>query len=612
MSKKFLSVVLAATLVAGVFSTVPAISAAENSKVDTKTSSAKLYGDVDGSGSVDVKDATMLQKYLAGASATVESDLSDVNSDGAVDIADGTYIQKYINHTYSMFPAVKDNDWRTSSIGYEIFVRSFYDSDGDGCGDFRGVAEKADYLKSLNVGVVWLMPFNKTGSYHGYDIQDYKQTCSDYGTMEDLEYMLETLHKNNIKVVMDLVVNHTSDQHQWFKNAYGNVDGYKDFYVNSTINDKNAPNNWFQKSGLWWYSCFKTSSMPDLNYNNKAVWNAVDDVADFWLDKGIDGFRLDAAMHIDDSIVNGNHVDGKEGSVTHEWWQHFEQHVKDKNPDAFCIGEVWPETNMKETQAKFFADFDSDFDFYQMSDIKSYAKGTKFAVAKDAQNYINKIKEYAYSTPDVDKITINSLILGNHDVNRVASELGGDSSKIKFAAAVEMLLPGMPWIYYGDEIGQLGTGTSGADDPNRREAMDWFTAKTGTGMTKMNAVTSWGATEKFTKANDGISVEEQTGVDGSVLEYYRTLTSIRNKYKIFYTGTCGDYKYVNGAYVYSISDECRDYSVEVLHNYSKATTLTPTADFTDLISGKEYKAGETYDIALRQSIVAVYTDEQPF
>lgn len=611
MKKKVLSLLLTLAM-AGTVGTFSAVGASEKAVSAVGSSDERVFGDVDGNGTVNIKDTTRLQKYIADSGVEISGELADVNSDGEINISDGRCIQKYVNHNFSVFPAVKDTDWRTSSIGYEIFVRSFCDSNGDGCGDFRGIAQKVDYLKSLNIGAVWLTPFNKTSSYHGYDVIDYKDVCSDFGTMEDLEYMIDTLHANGIRVVMDLVLNHTSAQNEWFQKALKNEDGYKDFYVNQTTN-AGYQNHGFLKNGVWWYSCFRNDNMPDLNYRNTAVWTAVDDIADFWLDKGIDGFRLDAAMHIDDAIVDGNHADEKEDSVTHAWWQHFEQHVKSKNPRAFCIGEVWPEKNMVETQAKFFADLDTDFDFYTMSDIKKYANGTKLSIAKQTQNYFEKIKGYADTTPQVDKVTINSLILGNHDVNRIASEVNGDASKTKFVAAVQLLLPGMPWIYYGDEIGQLGTGKSSSSDPNRREAMDWYTSKTGEGMTGMGALRSWNATEKFTNANDGISVEEQNGVEGSILEYYKTLTAIRNKYKIFYTGSCVDYKYVNGAYAYILGDECRDYSVEVLHNYSKATTLTPNYDFTDLISGKEYKAGQTYDIALRQSLVAVFSGEQlPF
>lgn len=152
----------------------------------------------------------------------------------------------------------------------KFFVRSFYDSNGDGCGDFRGVAEKVDYLKSLGVNVVWLMPFNKTDSYHGYDVTDYNDVCEDYGTMDDFNYMMNTLHDNGIKVVMDLVVNHTSKNHQWFKNSEQQKDKYKDYYV---WNDgtQAIPSvqtmlwTWSSNRRARYYSCFN-GNMPDLNY----------------------------------------------------------------------------------------------------------------------------------------------------------------------------------------------------------------------------------------------------------------------------------------------------------------------------------------------------------
>ena len=402
MSKKLISILLSVAMVAGASATI-SVNADEKetttnqTKETTSTVDVNKFGDADGNNKINVKDTTAIQKYLNKSIDSIDEKYADVNEDGKIDVKDATIIQKYITKKISTFPAKSDNDWRTSSVGYEIFVRSFYDSNDDGCGDFRGVAEKVDYLKSLGVNVVWLMPFNKTNSYHGYDVTDYNDVCDDYGTMDDFNYMLDTLHDNGIKVVMDLVVNHTSNQHQWFKDSIKKSGKYKDYYV---WNDgtQAIPSvqtklwTWSAMRGERYYSCFN-GNMPDLNYQNKDVWNEVDSIADFWMDKGIDGFRLDAAMHIDDTINSGKlHVDDKEGSVTHEWWQHFENHVKEKNPNAFCIGEVWPETAMESTQAKFFADLDSNFDFYNMSEVKSMVNGTQKNIAKSSQSYNERIQ----------------------------------------------------------------------------------------------------------------------------------------------------------------------------------------------------------------------------
>lgn len=603
MSKKLLSLLLSIIMAVGAFSV---ISVNAETATSTDTDNEVKYGDIDGNSKVNIKDVTALQKYLVGIDVTADLTYADVNGDEVTDIADATTIQKYISHIIDDFSVVKDSDWRTSSIGYEIFIRSFYDSNNDGCGDFRGIAEKVDYLKSLNVGVVWLMPFNKTDSYHGYDVKDYKAVCEDYGTMEDFEYMVETLHNNGIKVVMDLVVNHTSSSNQWFVNAQNSIGNYHDYYLWGNNRPAIGYSLWSYNSNAkeYYYHCFSSSNMPDLNYNNKNVWSAVDDVADYWLDNGVDGFRLDAAMHIDDSVSSdGVHSDTKENTITHQWWQHFENHIKEKNPSAFCVGEVWAESSMQSTQARFFADLDSDFDFYLMSEIKSMAKGTKKSIAKFAQNYTDMITTQAESTPDVNKTTINSTMLDNHDVNRLAYDLGGNTTQLKFAAAVQMTLPGMPWIYYGDEIGQQGGGSDSSYDPNRREAMDWYKNRDGEGATYMNKIRSWGTSEKFTNANDGISVEEQEGVSGSLLEYYKTLTSIRNKYKIFYTGSYGNGRYFGNAYSYTVTDESRNYSMLVIHNNNSATSVVATGEFTDLISGKHYNVGDTVEIAKYQSMI---------
>ena len=629
MSKKLLSVLMAVIMMFCVISTLPALADEVEINETEAKSSAGQVGDADKNGEVNIKDATLVQKAVNDSSLSLDTSLSDVNDDGAINVKDATAIQKYLNKTVRNFPKAVDYDWRTSSIGYEIFVRSFYDSNGDGCGDFNGIAQKVDYLKSLNVGVVWLTPINPSDSYHGYDVTDYKAVNQDFGTMEDFNNMLSVLHENGIKVILDLVVNHTSNKHQWFQDSRYDRGDYRDFYVwseNPSATEKeywtyDAVASGYAGKSLRYYSCFN-GNMPDLNYNNPKVWTAIDDVADFWLDKGVDGFRLDAAMHIDDCLTSGgNHDDSKEDSVTHKWWQHFESHVKEKNPDAFCVGEVWPEISMQTTQAKFFGDLDSDFDFFFMSEMESMAKGTKKVLGRFFANYQSQIYDFADKTPEVPKVTINSTMLSNHDVNRIAYEFYNSSKeqikstateRLKLVANIQMTSYGMPWIYYGDEIGQSGGGSSGSSDPNRREAMDWYTDRTGTGATKMNAIRSWSSSERFTKAGDGISVQEQDGVDGSLLEHYRKLTEIRNKYKIFYTGEYSSSIYVGDLVAYTVTDQCRDYSMFVLHN-NKTTDLTLTAqcDFTDELTGKTYKKGDTYTLKALTSLIARYTDTVP-
>lgn len=623
MSKKILAVLLAVIMAFGVFTVLPA--SAEEAQTSLKATDEKLlYGDADNNSDVNIKDSTVIQKYNANLVDTVDEKLSDVNADGEVNVKDAVFIQKYVNKDLRNFSTAYDSDWRTSSIGYEIFVRSFCDSNGDGCGDFMGVANKVDYLKSLNVGVVWLMPFNKTGSYHGYDVDDYMEVCEDYGTLEDFKKMVEILHENGIKVLMDLVVNHTSKDNQWFKNSVNGVGDYKDFYNwkdSATLQEQNSHWNYNSTNKKYYYYCFSWG-MPDLNYKNKNVWTAVENVAGYWLDNGVDGFRLDGAMHIDDSITSGgNHIDEGEDSVTHEWWQHFEKYVKAKNPDAMCIGEVWPETSMQTTQQKFFGDLDSVFDFYDMSEIKSMAKGSSKQIARVMNAYNEKCYEYADKTPDVSKVTINSVMLDNHDVNRIAYDYKNDSKasarlndRLKLAASVQMTVGGMPWIYYGNEIGQSGGGTNGSYDYYRREPMDWYKGVSGEGATRVNALRNWGngVYAKYTLSNDGVSVEEQDGVEGSLLEHYRKLTNIRNKYPIFYTGKYTNSLFAGSLVGYSVTDETRDYSMFVIHNNrTVAEKFVAQCDFTEELSGVSYKTGDTVTLNDLTSFIIKYTDTLP-
>lgn len=564
---------------------------------EQQASAAKtyLYGDVDRSDKITVADAILIQKNIANiiTLSDLETRIADVDGSGKITVADAILVQKYIANIISDFPmgisfTIEDtSDWRTSTITYEIFVRSFCDSDGDGIGDFRGVASKAEYLKELNVGCVWLMPINESPSYHGYDVMDYCSTNEDYGTIEDFNYMLDVLHQYDIKVLIDFVANHTSSEHPWFISAMSDPDGpYGEFYE---ISDTQGSGSGWAYSSEYkkYYRANFAATMPDLNYHNHEVWEKMEEAAGYWLDLGVDGFRLDAAMHID-----------PDASVTHAWWQDFESYVKSKNPDAFVVGENWDSS--VDLVASFFADMDSSFDFPLQSQIMSLAGGNQLDIVSYVNTSLNKYENSANTTPDVLKTTVMTTFLNNHDQTRTVSTLGS-VEKAKLAAAIQFTLPGMPFIYYGEELGQKSDG----NDPNRREPMDWYASATGEGMCKVDS-SFWGATARFTVANDGISLEEELNDSDSIYNYYKKLTKLRTDYPIFYTG---DYLTVSAKNLncYTVTDEDYSYGMFVAHNITGSSIeQTVVNSFTDLLSGKSYSAGDTITIAPYTTIVAKY------
>lgn len=590
--KKAVSAALALTLAV---SAVGFSASAVTTQEQPSASRTYLYGDVNLDDNVSIADALKIQKNVISAVtfSELETKIADVDSSGEVNVLDATLVQKYALMLINEFPAgvsfvVEDTaDWRTSTISYEIFVRSFCDSDGDGIGDFRGVASKASYLKDMNVGCVWLMPINESPTYHGYDVMDYCSTNEDYGTIDDFNYMLDVLHQNDIKVLIDFVANHTSSQHPWFTAAISNPDGpYGDYYEISDT--QGSGSGWSYNSQYKrYYRANFSSGMPDLNYHNRKVWEEMENAAGYWLDLGVDGFRLDAAMHID-----------PDETITHAWWQDFESYVKSKNPDAFVVGENW--SGSTNVVASYFADMDSSFDFPLQSKLMSLANGSQVDIVSSVNTSLTNYQLSADTTPDIPKTTVMTTFLNNHDQTRTVSTLGS-VEKAKLAAAIQFTLPGMPFIYYGEELGQKSNG----NDPNRREPMDWYASAKGEGMCKMNS-SLWGATEMFTRANDGVSLEEEVSDSDSIYNYYKKLTKLRSDYPIFFTG---DYMTISAKNLncYTVTDDDYSYGMFVAHNITgTAIEQTVVSTFTDLLSGKTYNEGDTVTIEPYTTIVAQY------
>ncbi|PMQ01405.1 MAG: alpha-amylase [Dictyoglomus sp. NZ13-RE01] len=435
--------------------------------------------------------------------------------------------------------------WYKDAVFYEVFVRSFADSDGDGIGDLRGLMEKLDYLndgnpnttKDLGVNALWLMPIFLSPSYHGYDVVDYYDIDPNYGDMKDFEEFLAEAHKRGIKVILDLVLNHTSSLHPWFKSASSSfLSPYRNFYLWSTEPPKNNPQFW-HKTNTGYYYGFFWSGMPDLNYDEPRVREEVKKIAKFWLEKGVDGFRLDAAKHI---------YDDHDKNVA--WWKEFYDYVKSIKKDVYLVGEVW---DSQEVIAKYYYGLPSNFNFPLAQRIISSVSSQYNLNLVDF--LLDERSLFSQYNPDF----ADAIFLTNHDQNRVMSVFGGSIDKAILSASIYLTFPGTPFIYYGEEIGMSGA----KPDEHIREPFEW------TSNLKGDYQTMW-IKPIYAKPNDGISVEEEDLDENSILNHYRRLVNLRLKYKAL---SYGDIEKVDTkdstllAYIRKVGEE----KILIIHNLNR-------------------------------------------
>lgn len=464
--------------------------------------------------------------------------------------------------------ALISQNWWNKSVFYEIFVRSYYDSNGDGKGDFNGITAKLDYLNSLGISGIWLMPINPSPSYHGYDVTDYYTVNPDYGTLDDFKNLLKEAHARGIKVIIDFVLNHTSDQHPWFKAALDPKSKYHDWYIWSSSNPGTQGvygDAWHKASnGLYYYGVF-TAQMPDLNYTNPAVTQEMQKVTQFWLkDVGVDGFRLDAAQYlIEEGTTETNTF------TTHLWFQGFRKFYKSINPQAITVGEIAATSFLVSPYVKNGDQLDLAFDFDQAS---NWVNGVLTGDANKLMGTTN-FEHGIFTNEQV------ATFLTNHDQDRVMSQLQDDVNKAKAAATILLTAPGVPFIYYGEEIGMNGK----KPDEMIRVPMEWSADKMG-GFSTGNA---WEAINTDYKTKN-VAVEEKD--PNSLLSLYKQLIQIRNQQAALQVGDLVKVDSGNGSVYASLRTSAGE-GIITLINLSDQ----PVSDYKLAFTKSSLAAG-TYDV----------------
>lgn len=487
-------------------------------------------------------------------------------------------------------------------VFYQVFVGSFSDSNGDGVGDLRGIINRLDYLNdgdvnsgsSLGVQGIWLSPIFESPSYHKYDAEDYYTIDSKFGTEEDLKELLELCHQRNVKVILDLAINHTAKTNSWFTKfsiAHANGDTgseYYDFYSWALKDGRKAGISYLPIPGCGadeWYECNFSGDMPELNFDNDLARQAALDIAKYYLDLGVDGFRFDAVKY----IYLG------ETARNVEFWQWYMDELRKLKPDIYCVGECWS----GEGEVLAYYPALNCFNF-----AASQAEGHIAMAAKggDINNFTNYICSYQGKTAGTNPDAMPVLFLSNHDMDRSAGYLMLANHFAQMGANLYLLAPGSPIIYYGEEIGMKGTRGGANTDANRRLKMLW-----GDEDTVRDPV---GSTYEASKQTNG-TVASQTEDENSLMNHYRKLISIRVKYPEIGRGTytalnCGSSK-VGGFLV-----EDGESTIGIIHNVSRDQELTVDlsklgASFAQLCEvvgmGEAKLEGTTLTIGAQTSVI---------
>lgn len=464
-----------------------------------------------------------------------------------------------------------ENHWPKAGITYEIFIQSFYDSNGDGIGDINGVKKKLDHVKELGANAIWFMPIMPSPSYHKYDVIDYKNIHPDYGTMEEFKAFLVEAHKNDIKVVIDMIINHTSNLHPWFlESQKGRENPFRDYYVwaqkdtiadfinKKTITlDSDNVKQWHDPGlGEDYYYGFFYGGMPDLNFDNPKVREEIYEIGRFWLEEvGVDGFRLDAAKHIfpDDRPLDN-----------HAFWKEFRDKMTAIKPDVYLVGEVY---DKKEIVAPYLPGLPALFNFdFHYTLIESFRKEDGMLLAK-------KQKEVLDFYNGITGEFVDATFSSNHDQPRLLNSLDENPKKLKQAINILMTMPGAPYLYYGEEIGMLGK----KPDENIREPFLWdMKANDKERATWMEPV--------YSKDDFVTPLAIQKSMSTSYFNHYKEIILLRNSNRALALGSLELYEGELPKPLMAFFRKHVDQEVFVVHNLGESSQIIDLPeDFSNVI-----------------------------
>ena len=548
-----------------------------------------------------------------------------------------------------------EKKWWKESVVYQIYPRSFCDSNGDGIGDLNGITSKMDYLQELGIDVIWLSPvYQSPNADNGYDISDYQAIMEEFGTMEDYDRMLKSAHDHGIKIVMDLVVNHTSDEHEWFIESRKSKDNSKrDYYIWREAKDGHEPNNWgscfsgsawkYDETTDMYYLHMFAEKQPDLNWENPVVRDEVFKMMTWWCEKGIDGFRMDVISMISkaEGLPDGKKGEGElygdytpyvcNGPHVHEYLQEMNQKVLSRY-DLLTVGEC---AGVTVEEAKKYAnsqgtELNMVFQFEHMNlDAGETCKWTDRKVPLPAlKEIMNKWQT------GLEGCAWNSLYWCNHDQPRMLSRMGNDSDEYrelsaKMLATTLHMMQGTPYVYQGEELGMTNVPFRNMDDIRDIESINAFREMTEAGIFdeetmfryicykgRDNARTpvQWDDSENagFTTGTPWIMVnpnytkvnaKEQMSRPDSVFNYYKKLIALRHTEEVIVYGTF-ELLMPEDEKVFAYTRTLDDTRLFVACNYSQDTvSVEVPADFAgqkaELLISNYAEQGETPAAVLR-------------
>lgn len=473
--------------------------------------------------------------------------------------------------------------WWKEAIGYQIYPRSFKDSNGDGIGDLKGVTSKLDYLKDLGIDVIWICPMYKSpNDDNGYDISDYQDIMSDFGTMEDFDELLREVHKRDMKLIIDLVVNHTSDEHEWFIESKSSKDNPKrDWYIWREGKNEIEPNNWESifKGSAWEYEPSTneyflhlfTKRQPDLNWECKELREAIYKMINWWLDKGIDGFRVDAISHIKkeeglkdmDNPSGLRYVESFDKHMNVEGIHKYLKELKEKTFDNYDIMTVGEANGVEAEEAELWVgEKDGKFNMiFQFEHLHLW--GAESENKFDVRNYKKVLTKWQRA---LHGNGWNALYIENHDIPRVISTWGNDEKYLRECATAFGLMyfmqQGTPFIYQGQEIGMTNVKFDSIYDYDDVKGINIYKEKLAEGLTKEEALKYVWAVSRdnsrtpmqwddsinsgFTEGKPWINVNEnykeinvkaQLKDEKSILNFYKNMIKLRKEYKTLIYGS---------------------------------------------------------------------------